>query len=252
MKQTLILFLLLLTLVTSGMAARAADDTKNGGEGYAVGSYRDLSQTIAVMGGVDITKPEVADDYAKIFYCEQYRKSFKDDIEWHKIRSTIVDRVQHKKDHSRTLYETYGEFQLGRYDIEGQFFPLTDQTALLNVGSIELFSYKQFTSACGDRKSSDYFPATIKLLLKRPLTLNTFRIPEDEAKKMLARMIELKNENRMVRGRIRFRVTEAPGPVISLNTVIGTTLKGEVTAIDFFIDKEMTQPAGPPQLAWDK
>lgn len=252
MKQRLIFFSFFLMLAAGISTTGHADSMESGGEGYAAASYKDLSQTIAMMGGVDITNPKVVDDYTKIFYCEQYQKSFKNDLEWHKIRSLIIDRVQHKKDYFRTLYETYGTFQLGRYDMEGKFFPLVGGTALMNVGSIVLFSYDQFTPYCRLRKASDSFPSNITLLLKRPLTLNSFRVPMDEAKELLSRMVSLKDEDRKVYSRIRFHVLETPGLFMRMDRVVGTTLKGEITAIDFFLDQEMTRPVGPTQLLWTR
>ena len=43
-------------------------------EGYARPDYRDLIQTIVVLGGLDITNAKVANEYARLIECPSYRK----------------------------------------------------------------------------------------------------------------------------------------------------------------------------------
>jgi hypothetical protein len=249
MKQRLLVLLFLLVFATTVSSLVWASDKDSGGEGYAPVKFRDLSQAIALMGGIDITNPEVVDEYSRLFYCDQYQQNFKNDLELYKLRKMIVAHLQEKKIYFRTLYETSSSFQLGRYDTEGQFFPLSEQTAMVNVGSLTLTSGNDWREYCGVRKPSEIFPAKINLVLSRPLNLTTFRIPLEQAKKLLTRMAEQKNSDRTVYGRIRVRALDVSG----LGSVrdrggIRSELKGDVIAIEFFLDKEMTQPVGPPQM----
>lgn len=224
----------------------AADD--EGGEGYAPVTYRDFSHTMAMLGGADMDNTDVADDYAKILHCNLYQKNYKNDLEWHKIRNQIVAHVKDRKDYYRVLYETTSPFRLGRYDVEGQFFPLSPDTAIVNVGSLSLLTVNEAEATCGFRKPSNAFPWNMNLVLEKPLTLNTFKLPMNEVEKMLVRMTKIKNMERTLYGRIRFRVTGAKGLVYFKERVIRSELRGEITGIDFFLDRAMTQPIGKSQL----
>jgi len=221
----------------------------NGGDGYVTPSYREFAQTMAMLGGVDITNAAVADEYAKLVHCGLYQKNYKNDLEWYDIRSKIISRVLERKEHFRVLYETTGVFKLGRYDIDEQLFPLSPDTAMVNVGAMFFFSTDAYEPFCGQRKPSRIFPRNISFVLKKPLTLNVFRVPPDEVKKMMARMTKIKNLDRLLYGRIRFRVLQTPGPIRVKDKVVRAELHGEITAIDFFLDREMTQPAGIAQFS---
>jgi hypothetical protein len=245
MKYSLIIFSFLLGF--SGLpAASAANDI---GEGYAAANFKELSQTILLMGGLDIKNPKVADEYLRLSYCGLYQKNFKNDFEWGKIRSDITTRVLEKREYYRVLYETMGLFKLDRYDTEDQSFPLSPDTAMVNVGSMELFTNVLYRPYCGlDGRGSAVFSPNITLVLNQPLTVRKFKIPQAEAEKLLARMAAMNNQDRQFYGRIRFRITGAPGNVVSFGQVQRTPLQGDITAVDFFLDSDMTKPLGSAPL----
>ncbi|MBI3440818.1 MAG: DUF4852 domain-containing protein [Proteobacteria bacterium] len=246
MKQYFRICLLLLVFaVTDLSSAWATGGRAYGGDGYAPVTFKELSQTMALMGGIDVNNQDAVDEYAKLFYCEQYKKIFKNDIDLYDFRKMITTRVQAKRIYYRTLYEISSSFQLGRYDPEGQFFPLSGNTAMVNVGSLLLSSGNEWKSYCGIGRPSDFFPATITLVLNRPLTLSVFKSTVEQAKNLLERMNRLKNTRRLIYGRIRFRVLDAAGLVSAQEgRFVRAELKGDITSIDFFLDSGLTQPIG--------
>ncbi len=80
----------------------------------------------------------------------------------------------------------------------------------------------------------------------RPLNLTAFSIPPEKVEVMLTRMTEGRNSKREIYGRIRIHVIDAKAPEAKSGRIRGV-LKGDVTAIDFFLDKEMTKPIGGTQ-----
>jgi hypothetical protein len=245
MKYSLIIFAFLLGFAGLS-AASAANDI---GEGYAATNFKELSQTMLLMGGLDINIPQVVDEYARLTYCGLYQQTFKNDFEWNKIRSQIVTRVLDKKEYYRVLYETTGVFKLGRYDSESRSFPFTPDSAMMNVGSMVLFSEAGYRSYCGLDGQSPVFSPNISLNLNQPLTVSSLKLPQEEAEKLLARLAAMNNQDRQLYGRIRFRVTEAPGNTILFGQVQRTVLRGDITAVDFFLDSEMTKPVGVVPIA---
>ncbi|MCE9507638.1 MAG: DUF4852 domain-containing protein [Alphaproteobacteria bacterium] len=246
MKYSLITFSFLFGFIGLS-AASAANDI---GEGYAATNFKELSQTMLLMGGLDINIPKVADEYARLTYCGLYQQTFKNDFEWNKIRSQIVARVLDKKEYYRVLYETSGIFKLGRYDTEEQYFPLSPDTAMANVGSMSLFSSDLYRPYCGlDSRGSAVFSSNITLVLNQPLTVNKIKFPQAEAENLLARMAATGNADRQLYGRIRFRITEAPGNTVLFGRVQSTVLRGDITAVDFFLDSEMTKPVASVPIA---
>lgn len=247
MIRVFIILLILGSFAVSSPSSFAA--SRDVGEGYAKISFKELTQTLVLLGGLDITNPKVADEYARLVYCDLYSKNFENDVFWNKIRQQIITRAQEKKEYFRVLYETYGIFKLGRYDFEHQFFPLTPETAMKNVGSMVLLTAKEFEPYCGDKKIAFDFSPNINLILNHSFTLDKMAMPMDKVEWLLAQMAEEKNVDRQLYGRIRFRIIDTPGAVISNHRVIRVELLGEVTYIDFFLDAEMTKPIGGIQMA---
>jgi hypothetical protein len=238
--------LLLSGLIWVAPAHAEKDDV---GEGFAKPTYIELVQTLVLMGGYDIKNPQIADEYARAVYCNLYRKNFNNDVAWNKIRTLLVSRAAEKKEYFRVLYETTGVFKLGRYDFESQAFPLASDINIKNVGSILLYSNKDPHVFCGN-KMLDFFPVNVTLDLNRPLTIDRLSVPADKIEKMLVRIDEErrkskdKDKGRVVYGRIRVQVSDAPGLASGEISSMRSRLRGDVRYVDFFIDKEMTKPIG--------
>jgi hypothetical protein len=209
-------------------------------EGYALPTFKELSQTLLMMGGVDVNDVKVLDEYSKAAYCDLYLKNYKNDFEWNNIRSQIIMRVNEKKEHFRVLYEIPTVFNLGRYDFGNQVYPLTEETALKSVGSVVLLAYKDFKPFCG-MKRSEVFPLEQVVQLDHPLSASKIKMPMDDAEKLLARMNEMKIPERQLFGRIRVRITEAQPPVYLYNQPATGIFKGSVKSIDLFLDREFTK-----------
>ncbi len=240
-RGVIFIFLILLGLTAPVHSSFAQ---KRVGEGYAQPTFGEIVQTMVLLKGYDINDRKVADEYGRLVYCNLYKKNFGNDVAWNKIRSQYVSRIIEKKEYFRVLYETTGIFNLDRYDFETQSFPISAQTAMKNVGSIKLFSAEEPRPDCGNMKALSVFPPIIILQLNQPLTLDRLNLPMEKVEKMLARIEEAGNKQRQVYGRLRMRITDAPGPIMSNDTIVRADLRGDVVSVDFFLDRELTKPIG--------
>ena len=231
-------------LLTMAMPAQAV--TPN--EGYAMPTFRELSQSLAIMGGLDIQKDDVFDEYAQIMYCDLYKDKYLNDFEWNKIRSKVRSRTQEKKDYYRVLYEVTAPVILGRYDFEQQSYPLIDGSALDNVGVIVIYDDPQFRYSCiGTQNFLKIFPKVYYLSLDKSLTLNRLPMPLDEAQKLLEALdsVEIKTnvstgETAVARRaylRFRFRILGA----IDASNQMKALFRGVIESIDFFADQAATK-----------
>lgn len=244
MKRILYTFALLSMLTLSSLTAHAqSSETGDMGEGYAYPSFKEISQTLIMLGGLDINKQEIADEYARLVYCPLYEEKYSNDFDWNNIRRQIVSRVLEKKEIYRVQYEFYSVINLDRYDFEAQVFPLTEKSVMNNVGRMGLLDNGSFQPFCGVNMSiaSMYFPAIVRLILHQPLNLTVIKMPMDEAELMLKKMAEQKIENRRLF--IRFRFKAVGTPIFNKTTGgrnLSVDLFGNMKAIDLFLDKEMT------------
>jgi hypothetical protein len=228
------------------LQAAAAPSSLDIGEGYARPTFPELVQSLVLMNGFDISNAKVADEYGKVVYCDLYEKNYKNDVAWKRVREEIVNRALRKQEYYRVKYEIVSPFKLGRYDFEKQFFPLQPDSTLNSVGYINLFSADAQNENCGGRNIYTSFPQNVNLELNQPLTLTGFSVPADKIKKILARIEEAGSSEKEVYGRIRMIASgAAKGASVSLGSALQqSVLKGRVTSIDFFIDRELTKPIG--------
>ena len=251
MKRAFIILSVFFTLTAFVQEAFADEDRVR--EGYARVSLKELIQTMVGIGSFDIKIPEIADEYARFVHCSLYRKSYSNDVEWDKIRNKIISDVVEKKSYYRVLYEIRGIFRLGRYNFETQFFPFSEGstrelgTAMKNVDSIDLISMNEYVPSCGIKSFPDFFFPDIVLKLSSPVTVDGIRIPAEKVEGILARMEEVGNTKRKIYGRVKVRIIE---PLLKKRRASRKTeMKGNVIAVDFFLDQEMTKFIGSVRLA---
>ncbi len=214
-------------------------------EGYARPDYRDLIQTIVVLGGLDITNAKVANEYARLIECPSYRKYHADDFSWNAIRQQVVERVRGKKENYRIYYEYAGLVKLDRYDFSRQVFPLTADTRFNNVGRMDVITpaaaKPYFCRTGNEDKSEPYFPLVVGLTLNVPLDLKGFAMPPERAEALLAKLKARGVADRSIFVRFRFRVIDQPKVLSEKNgELYRADLIGNIEHIDFFLDRELT------------
>lgn len=214
-------------------------------EGYARPDYRDMIQTITVLGGFDINNPKVADEYAQLLECPAYQKLYADDFSWDAIRKQVVDRVRSKKESYRIHYEYSGVVKLDRYDFNKQTFPLTAETRFNNVGRMDVVTqaaaWPYLCRTVRDDKRDPYFPLQVGLTLNTPLDLKGFSMPPDRAEALLAKLKARGVVDRSIFVRFRFRVVDQPRIVSDKKgKMYRAELLGNLEHIDFFLDRDLT------------
>ncbi len=214
-------------------------------EGYARPDYRDMIQTIVVLGGLDINKPAVAEEYARLIECTAYRKYHADDFSWNGIRQQVVERVRSKKENYRIHYEYPGLVKLDRYDFAKQTFPLTPDTRFNNVGRMDVVTQAAarpyLCRTDSEDKKDPYFPMLIGLTLNTPLDLKGFAMAPEQAEALLAKLKARGVADRSIFVRFRFRVVDQPKIITDKKGIMHRAeLIGNIEHIDFFLDRDLT------------
>lgn len=214
-------------------------------EGYARPDYRDLIQTVVVLGGLDIENATVADEYARLIECAAYRKYHADDFSWNGVRQSVIERVRGKKENYRIHYEYAGLVKLDRYDFTKQMFPLTAETRFNNVGRMDVITSaaarRYLCHIANEDKKDPYFPLTVGLTLGAPLDLKGFPMPPERAEALLAKLKARNVVDRSIFVRFRFRVIDQPKIIRDKKNVITRAeLVGNIEFIDFYLDPDLT------------
>ncbi len=210
-------------------------------EGYANPSFRELYNTIFMIGGIDSDNSDAIDEYAKLNYCEDYQKFHKNDFEWNKYRTGIKEKIKGKKESFRVLYEFVEPFHIGRYDFKEEKFPIDSKFAMNNLGSIAIMNDRGFEPYCGESKPPEALPADISMMLSNPVSVTSINIRKNFIEG-ISKYFENQagdDGDRVIYGRLRFRVTDALGYRHYNKRVTGYNIEGVVDGVDFFFDKDL-------------
>jgi len=211
-------------------------------EGYATPSFKELYRSFIMLGGMDVHKPKVLTEYIRLVYCNLYKENYSNDYMWNDVSKRISSRIIDKRESYKVLYEVSVGFNLERYNFNKEYFPISKKRSMFNIISMTLTDFRSFTPYCENNTPSDVFIPVVTLQLYKPLSIDKVRIPVDYIKKILVHMNASQGGKKMVYGRIRFRVFEAPGFYVHNGKPLRAELRGEVTSVDFFYDSELTKP----------
>ena len=240
----------LLLLISLMLPAQSIFAVQEPGEGYVRATFKEIVQTLVLLNGFDINNLKIADEYGRIVHCDLYKKNFSNDALWSGIRGQIISNVLKKQEHFRVRYEIVSPFALGRYDFKNQFFPIADDSAIRTALYINLVYPDNNDADCaGKTDANSIFPQKVMMELNQPLTVDGFSVPKDALEKIMVRLEEAGNKHRQVYGRIRVVVTSAgKGSSLSGFSIAPVVLKGDVVSVDFFIDRDLTEPIGSIQI----
>jgi hypothetical protein len=243
------LFAALAFVLATLAVMRPAAAIVEAGEAYVYPTFQELTQTTLLLGGLSTDKdPQIVDEYIRLMYCDLYRENYKDDFAWHQLREQFTTKINSKKEYYRSLYQIVGRVEMNKYDFANQRFPLVKKSAFVNVGTMVLFTEADFKPYCDiytrDNMRGAYdhlFPRYATINLSHPFTFTSFKVPMDEAEKILARMQKLHTDGRKLYIRFRFRVQAVKSVTGRNKNYYKTELTGELASVDLFYDKELTQ-----------
>jgi hypothetical protein len=212
------------------------------GRGYSVVDYRSLIKTyFGLYNGGNPTSGMI-NDYAKLVYCDLYRKHFKDDFKWASIQADIKEEFHSQYNNMNYNYEIVGDIPIERYNFERKSFPIRKGYQLQNIGKLDVFSSGGGFSYCDESGAPEHLPALFTLSVPNPINIMEVPVSEERAKQVIKYNYMDEETGRIVF--IRFRVeflgykTEKAS---SQNRMTRTEFQGNITAIDFFLDPELTQ-----------
>ncbi len=212
------------------------------GEGYAKATFKELYQTMVVMGGIDVSKPEFLTEYIKLTYCDLYKKYYHDDVRWNKISTEVYSNIADRKENYRIMYEFVEYIKLGRYDFNGEFFELHKKSKMRNVGTILLLDYETFKPYCYVKDEEDLFPIKVTLILTEPMNISRLEVPSNKIEQLLDNIADEEGQdNKAIYARVRFKILDVPGIFFKNGNAKRSEVRGTIKDIDFFYDMELTK-----------
>lgn len=230
------IFAFMFTMIFFSLPAQAQETI---GRGYSVADYRSLVQTyLGFYNGGNPTS-DMIDDYAKLTYCKLYKQHFRDDFEWAVIQKDLKESFHSSHNETNYHYEVGGDIQIDRYDFERKSFPIQEKYQLHNVGKISIYSPDSYFSFCGETGFPKYLPSTFMLSSSKPLNIKEIPVSESKARRIIDH-INVREGERVVFIRFRMEFLDYKIEKLQSKTLVAH-VHGNVTAVDFFLDPQLTQ-----------
>jgi len=220
------------------------------GRGYSAIDFRSLLQTYFSMYEGGNPTDSMIDSYAELAYCELHKEHYTDDFAWNGIRESIRDEVKKNNANTHRHYNLDGPFLLERYDFETESYPVSEEKQLNNVSKLVLFSPRALVSICNRKSGLGVLPTIFTLAVYRPFSLTEIKMSEDNLKDVVPYM-ELVPEHKgsdVYRRRVYVRVKVKIVDIMNVK-VLDTQLRndnevtfnGEIEAVEFYLDKDMSK-----------
>jgi hypothetical protein len=169
---------------------------------YVKPSLETAAKAMVRFGAVDLSDNKVLDTFARIIACDIYAEHFKDEFRWEKIRPIIREHIRQDIPHYPTKFRYETVLKLGRYDFNKKMYPFEEKS---QRSKINLFPFRiDNKDVCGGPLEA--IPTAYSLVLDKGVDIDGIPLEEKEAKELVIRMEQDKNNTHLVFIRFNIRV----------------------------------------------
>lgn len=245
----LLLFVLLLTpgyafaqaaLQTAETQAATAATAKRI---YAQPTPKNLIRAMLRAGALDVTHPDVLNDYALLNECELFIQNVNDDFRMQRFRTAIGKVIAQDRAGWPDAFSFVSPLQLDKYDFTSQNFMLVPKAQIKNVNSFHLMDTR--AEVCQRGQYLKKFPLDVSVRVDQPLTVTGLPLSEAAGNALLQSMLKSGNTARQIYGRFNIAVSFMSRYEVTSERGANTAkyvFDGSLASIEFFEDEAMTKP----------
>jgi hypothetical protein len=227
--------------VTSTLEGTVAED-KYAGQ-YQRATVQNLSKLYWMKNKFDFADDDAIDKFVFINECEFYKKNYRDDFKWAKVRRAARSMIKEYLPTYSDKFKIIVPIDLGRYDIEKGGFPLIGNTAFEDLRRVQIGGNYHYV--CDDGSEIDGYPRNISLILHAPFNYNFFNLDEHLAQGYILRNNDTRAElppgfsnnksyNRLAFARFRLHVIDYQEDVKEGADLLSALMFGKIEGIDIF------------------
>jgi len=154
------------------------------------------------FGALNMVDDRILDDYAKIIECKLYRHFYSDDFRWKEFRDAMRKSIKQNIGEYPTGVYYDAELQLDRYDFKQKIYKFREKSSL---NGVDYFTFVVKDNKCG-KEEIRLFPTEYRVVLDQPLLISGIPLSENDAKTLLKRMKDNKNDSLIIYARFNFQV----------------------------------------------
>lgn len=222
-------------------------------------TFRNLSKLYWAIGKLSLNDNQAIDNYMRINECAIYLDYYQNEFEWRRIREAARQaiKLQIEQDEFPEHFEVIREIQLGKYNMEDEYFELKPGSKMNSITRIDVIT-NTIGPICGRRGEIENYPLNIILTLTPPMELTKLPVPPELARLYLDKILReyeglpdrLKKQYKDARRAyvrlkvkiMQFRETQRVGPVTSDAGLMRAVVLGHLQGFEVYADRELTMP----------
>ena len=217
---------------------------------FVVPTVDNILKILIRFGALNMGDDRILDNYAKITECKLYRHFYSDDFRWRDFRDAIRKSIKQNIGEYPTGIYYDAELQLDRYDFKQKIYKFREKSSLKGV---DYFTFVVKDNKCGSEEVR-LFPTEYRVVLDQPLLISGIPLSENDAKTLLKRMKDNKNDLLLIYARFNFQIVfvdrlswninnknQETGPLHQSGNKKQARLDANLASIDFFEDKAKTR-----------
>ncbi|MAS86869.1 MAG: hypothetical protein CMH30_02660 [Micavibrio sp.] len=228
-------FIIVVFLMSFSVQAQEKPEIR---DDYIKVSFKDLSKTYWWLSLHDISEQKAVDEFARIHDCDVYRRYYRNDFQWERIRQGIAEELKRNRASFPNRYYVVIPLFLNRYDFESQAFEFKDNSKMDNVNFINILDKSDFEGYCELKDSVLEYPDVVNVSFKDAFNLPNLPLSQGRANDLVMNMNDNNNKNRAVFLKLNFRISGYDGLVASA-TYNTANLKGVVESYEIFEDPDL-------------
>ena len=220
---------------------------------YVLPTIENLSRLYWAIGKLDVDDDEAIDNFLIINECPMYLQYYHNDFEWAKIREATRDHIMTNLNEYATKFEILTAVELGRYDLEGEYFEIADNSKITGLRRLDFsLNDESYRETCGKRGEIDGYPYNMVVILNRPLTLEKIPVKRElaelyieEAKRFyenLPLMNQHQRYKRLAFLRLKVWVTQYKNTMRTQNGYPRAVVFGRLEGYEFYADSQKIKP----------
>ena len=213
---------------------------------YVEPTVQNISKLYWKKGALSENNDLAVDNFLMINECDMYKKFYRDDFEWERIREAGRDMIKNNKDEFSNKFKMIVPIDLGRYDMMRKGFPLINRTAFKDLRRVEIGGNSNLRPVCDREHIIEYYPRNLILILNKPFTYEFLELDEHIAQAFIIRQKyskvkrpkELANKHfdRLAFARVRITFSEYQGETRGRDNFPLGVMFGKLDGIDIFED----------------
>lgn len=213
---------------------------------YVEPTVQNISKLYWKKGALIESNDVAIDNFLLINECDMYKKFYKDDFEWQRIREAGREMIKKNKADFSNKFKMIVPIDLGRYDMMRKGFPLINKTAFKDLRRVEIGGNSNQRPVCDKEHIIEYYPRNLILILNKPFTYEFLHLDEHVAQAFIVRQKynevrrpkELANKHfdRLAFARIRITFSEYQGETRGRDNFPLGIMFGKLDGIDIFED----------------